>query len=105
MTIYEQLKDLLQDEKGYQITAAQIKALMKEKYGTNASSIIPSDYCYNRCNDGIDFDKHIFEYLGRNTYKYLGEGFPYSGKIFHKPVKQKFEKVLGEWINGNKIMY
>jgi len=72
------------------------------KYGINPGSIIPSDYCYNRINDGIEFrrDNRLFRYLGYNQYEYLGEGYPYSGYIYHKPVKSKKEVIVGEWING-----
>jgi hypothetical protein len=105
MTIYEQIKELLKNEKGREISATEIKTRLKEKYGTNGSSIIPSDFCYNRCNDGIDFEKHIFEYLGLNSYRYLDENSPYTGKIYHKPIKQKEQIEIGEWIIGKKTLY
>jgi hypothetical protein len=104
MTIYEQIKGLFKDSKDVHVSTSQIKDQLKEKFGTNPSSIIPSDYCYNRCNDGINFDKHIFEYLGRNSYKYLGEGYSYTGEICHKPIGQMDEKIIGKWINGKKII-
>lgn len=105
MTIYEQIKFYLKDCIGSTVTAAEIKDSLKTKYGTNASSIIPSDYCYNRINDGIRFDKHIFEYIDHNNYKYLGERYPFTGLIFHKPTGQTNEFIYGEWNNGRKIIY
>jgi len=104
MTIYEQIKELLNDKKGCIVTSTEVKRELKAKYCTNTRSILLSDYCYNRTNDGIRFDKHIFEYICRNTYKYLGEDFPFTGKIYHKPIKQKV-KEFGEWINGRMIRY
>jgi len=105
VTIYEQIKNILNDQIGSTVTASEIKHALKAKFGTNASSIIPSDYCYNRINDGIRFNKHIFEYLNQNNYKYLGENFPYTGLIFHKPKNQEKELIYGEWIAGRKIFY
>ena len=53
---------------------------------------------------GIKFTKHIFEYLDSNSYKYLGENFPYNGNIIHKPKGQEIEKIVGEWKNGIKFL-
>jgi thermostable 8-oxoguanine DNA glycosylase len=105
LTIYEQINLFLQDRVGSIITASEIKDALKTKYGTNKSSIIPSDYCYNRFNDGIKFDKHIFEYIGHNTYKYLGENYPFTGLIIHKPNDTENKLIYGEWNNGRKIIY
>ena len=105
MTIYEQIKNILNDRIGSTVTASEIKHALKAKFGTNASSIIPSDYCYNRINDGIKFEKHIFEYIDHNIYKYLGERYPFTGLIFHKPTGQTNELIYGEWNNGRKIIY
>ena len=103
MTIYNQIIDLLKDDVGRAVSpSAIIKAL---KHETKASSIILSDYCYNRRNDGIKFDKHIFQYIDHNKYKYLGENYPFTGLIIHKPKGAKNEFIVGEWILGRKIMY
>jgi hypothetical protein len=75
MTIYEQIKKVMEGRNGMVMTSEFIKAKVKEKFGVNVDSVIPSDFCYNRINNGIQFKKEnrIFEYLGRNQYKYLGE--------------------------------
>ena len=104
MTIYEQLIEILKNRKEEIVTTAELKIELKKKYGTRASSVLLYDYCYNRINNGTRFDKHIFEFLGGGEYKYLGEGYPYTGKIYHKPVHQKIKEV-GEWINGVKHIY
>lgn len=69
----------------------------------NPSSVIPSDYCYNRINDGIknDFETrvHLFDYLGRNCYKYVGPNKKYSCTVMHKP-KKGAEYQAGEMKNG-----
>ena len=44
--------------------------------GTNSSSVIPSDYCYNITNAGIKFQHHLFEYLEDSRYRVLGKDYP-----------------------------
>lgn len=103
MTIYDQIKETLKVNEIKVLSSTEVKEELKAKYGTNPSSIILSDYCYNRTNDGILFDKHLFEYQGRNKYVYLGENNPYTGKIYHRPIGHKTDIVVGEWLNGKKM--
>lgn len=105
MTIYNQINEFLKGDFGQIVTGTEIKNGLKLKYGTKPGSVIPSDYCYNRINDGIRFNKHIFQYIGRNRYKYLGEKYPYTGKIFHKPAGQDYELIVGEWNKGKKVIF
>jgi len=104
MTIYEQIKEILKDKIGSIVSSSQVKGWLYVKYNINASSIILSDYCYNRINFGIKFNKHIFEYIDRDTYKYLGENYPFTGLIFSKPLGEDKELVVGEWKNGFKFL-
>ena len=67
--------------------------------GTNRRSVIPSDYCYNLYNRGITFDFHILEWVRRNTYKVLGPGYQYNGRILWNG------RQIGEWCNGLKTIY
>ncbi|WP_045222641.1 endonuclease NucS domain-containing protein [Desulfonatronum thioautotrophicum] len=60
----------------------------------NRTSVIPSDYCYNIINKGIKFQFHIFEYIDKNKYKFLGADFDYDGPIYWKGKK------VGEWREG-----
>jgi hypothetical protein len=88
---------------GLTYTRKDINTLVKIAYPKSNESILPSDYCYNLINKDIkdNFEKraHFFEYVKRNTYKYIGENAAYSGKIYWK---NKY--VVGEWQNG-KIKY
>ena len=88
-------------QKGHIYSRKQIETLVSERYH-NITSILPSDYCYNRINKDTfkDFEKrmHLFDYMGRNKYKYIGENFPYTGKIEH------LDRCVGEWKDGN-ILY
>jgi hypothetical protein len=105
LTIYEQLIEVLKEKKGDTLTSTEIRERLITKYNTNPSSIILSDYCYNRYNNGISFNKHLFIYINRSTYRYVGENYPYTGLIFHKPKGAEYESVVGEWDNGQLLLY
>lgn len=68
---------------GREFKTQKIIVLVKFKYEINDSSIIPSDYCYNRMNLGkwknpqlLDFN--IFEYVDKGLYRYLGGSYIYN---------------------------
>ncbi len=106
MTILSDVKEALNEYSvGTIFTRQEIISIVVRKYGHNPTSIIPSDYCYNRINNGIDFDNylHIFEYTIDKRYKYLGVNYPYTGKIYHKP-KGAVEIVVGQWENGKTVL-
>ena len=87
-------------------TRSEIVELVSTKYSRNPTSIIPSDYCYNRLNKGINYENylHLFEYTEEKNYRYLGLNYPYTGKIIHKP-KGGYEVVVGELNEGVLIPY
>lgn len=103
MTIYEQIKTICANKVNKVIKPIDIRNELLYKYGTNPGSVILSDYCYNRYNKGINFDKHLFHYINRGAYKYLGENYPYTGLIFSKAKGAEKEIVVGKWKNGRKI--
>ena len=105
LTIYEQLKEVLEGREGDIITATEMKDVLTVKYGTNKESVLLADYCYNRYNNGISFTKHLFQYIDRNMYKYLGENARYTGLIFQKKKGEASECIVGEWIDGVKYMH
>ena len=105
MIIYEQIKYLLRNKIEMIVSSAEVKDKLFAKFVTKPDSIILSDYCYNRINNGIPFNKHIFKYINRGEYKYLGEDYPYTGFIYHRPKGQKEDIIVGEWNNGIKILY
>ena len=85
---------------GHVTTSTEIKDFIQRKYNINRDSIIPSDYCYNRVNDGITLSKPtFFEYLGHNNYRCLGENYPYTGDIYHK------EQIVGVCQNGERKVF
>lgn len=99
MTIYEQLIAACAPFTGQLLTAAEIKRIVNEQYGTLESSIIPSDYCYNRINKGTSSQKPIFEYIDNGYYRYLGLDYKFSGPLYQKPKHQEMEQI-GEWRDG-----
>ena len=102
MTIADEMRKSFQDTPiGNEFTTAEIKNRIYNQFGRNPGSVIPTDYCYNRYNHGIDFSKQLklFEYTSQKTFRYLGENYPYTGKVYHKP-KGGNEICLGEFVNG-----
>ena len=63
--------------------------------------ILPSDYCYNRYNNGLgDFaGPHLLERIDSKNYRVLGENYSYTGPVYHKP-RGKAEVIIGKWDNG-----
>ncbi|RZK24904.1 MAG: hypothetical protein EOO43_06910 [Flavobacterium sp.] len=101
MTIKEKILSTFKGKEGRTFKPHEIIDLIKQKYpDTNPSSIIPADRCYNKINIGIEkyFDFHVFEALDDGSYKFLGEGYPFSGPVFWNG------KVVGEWLDGRKII-
>ena len=64
-------------------------------------SVIPSDYCYDRINDGVRPAEHVpmFERIGRGLYKFLGRNYPYDGPLIHYP-KDGPPRQVGQWVKG-----
>jgi len=99
MTIYDQMIEIFEGKEGKILTATEIKSRLINKYGSNRSSILPADYCYNRKNK-TEAWKPLLVRLGYNEYKYMGENYPYTGKVYHKPQGSNKEIIVGEWIAG-----
>ncbi len=91
--------------RGYDMAGTEIRYEMSIRYGRKLSSILPSDYCYNRENGSLLCKlPRLFEYVSRNKYRLLGQGFPYLGPIYHKPIGQE-ERIIGEWTNGKRGLF
>jgi hypothetical protein len=95
LKIKDKVSNVFKDRVGGTFLREEIVDLVVAAYpGTNRSSVIPSDYCYNIINAGIKFDFHVFEYLGDAQYMCLGIDHPYSG-----PICWNGEEV-GKWTEG-----
>lgn len=107
LRIFDMVIDTFKDTpEGSEFTRSEIINLVVTKHGCNPSSVIPSDYCYNRLNNGINYENylHLFRYTDAKKYRYLGLNYPYTGKIKHKP-KGGYEIVVGELKDGILIPY
>lgn len=107
MTIPEQMKQFVNElisERGLhcKISRNEIRELVHIRFQRNIDSVIPSDFCYDRANKGVDFYKtpRLFAYLGNGMYECLGENFPFNGSVYAKGKNEKYEVEVGEWKNG-----
>ena len=86
----------------YKISRGELYELLGARFQTKKGSIIPSDYCYDRTNKGIIFNKkpRLFAFLGKGMYECLGDNYPFTGPVFthEKGAKNKCE--VGYWENG-----
>ena len=82
------------------ITTAEIRRTMVEGYGANPASVLPSDYCYNRWNQGLAQQKPLFVRVGAGEYRYLGVDQPYTGLVFWRPKSSTADQVAGERVDG-----
>ena len=105
MTVYEQLAEVCSESDGQILTTAQIKSLLAERFGTNPSSVLPSDYCYNRWNQGIQLRNPVLIRVGSAEYRCAGPHYPYTGLVFWRPKGASEDQVVGEWVNGQLRMY
>ena len=103
MTIDEQMRTVVTEivsEYGvrYKISLKELYELLGARFQTNSGSIIPSDYCYNRVNKGIEFHKkpRLFNFLGDGMYECLGENYLYTGDVENA----SDGTVVGSWENG-----
>ena len=107
MTINEQMKTVVDEiisEYGlhYKISLKELYELLGARFGTNSGSVIPSDYCYNRTNKGIEFLKkpRLFSFLGDGMYECLGENYSFNGPVYTNEKGSSEEVEVGTWENG-----
>jgi len=94
-TITEKILMTFKGREGQTFSRAEVVDMVLQAFkGTNRTSVLPSDYCYNIVNKGIPFKNHFFEYHERGRYTFLGRGYPYQG-----PIRWKGEEV-GRWVKG-----
>lgn len=85
---------------GHIVSTQEVKAALNAKHGTKMGSSIPSDYCYNRINNGVQLSNSpFFEFVKRGQSRCYGVGYPFNGLLYHKP-KGRSEYVVGKCING-----
>ena len=107
MKIDEQMRTVVREivsEYGahYKISLKELYELLGARFGTNSGSVIPSDYCYNRTNRGIEFLKkpRLFVFLGEGMYECLGENYPYNYPVYACEKGTTEEIEVGVWKDG-----
>lgn len=91
MKVKEEIEEFLKTMLiGYEFSSAWFKKELSRQFNRSAESFIPSDYCYNRKNNGINYDKqpHYFLHIRSGKYKYVGKDYEYNGAVEHNPKKK-----------------
>ncbi|WP_447079592.1 DUF7225 domain-containing protein [Vibrio alginolyticus] len=101
MTIFEKVNQVLSQQIATIFTTKEIKQLCSDEHNLNPSSVIPTDYCYNRINNGIRNDKNILIYLGFGEFKYVGQSYSYHGWVYQRPKGYNEDIIVGQWKNGS----
>lgn len=100
VTLFDQLVASFAGTGDRLITTSEIRRTMVERYGTNPASVLPSDYCYNRWNQGIARQQPLFVRVGAGEYRYVGPDQPYTGLVFWRPKSSAADQVAGERVDG-----
>lgn len=109
LTIQEQLAAYVADiidhyGIGHTVSTKEIKDTITNRYKSNRDSIIPSDYCYNRWNEGLlESTPKFFEYLDRSEYRVWGEGYLFNGVVLAHP-KNGDEHEVGYCVDGQRYI-
>ena len=84
----------------YIATTSELIHFVHIKYNIKEKSIIPSDYCYNLINNGIDLSKPtLFEHIGWGKYRCLGKNYSYNGNVYHNG------QIVGICKNGERKIF
>lgn len=82
--------------------------------GCGSDSVLPSDHCYDRINDGIalvssdgprEIDmkwRPMFEHVGHDRsglYRFRGRDYAFTGRLVHYP-KGGTPREVGQWVKG-----
>ncbi|MBK8070450.1 MAG: hypothetical protein IPK27_23400 [Rhodanobacteraceae bacterium] len=88
---------------GQPLRGAELAEMVSAECGCPRHSVIVSDHCYNRTNDGIPSNNDpMFEHVGAERsglYLFPGRGANYNGPQWHYP-KGGVPRVVGHWIKG-----
>jgi hypothetical protein len=54
-------------------------------------SVLPSDHCYNRTNNGVKSPPHnyaLFLWIRRGIYRFVGHGYQHVGTVIRCPKRK-----------------
>lgn len=103
MTIEEKVNDYVSSNgTSSTMEKERLYSLVSEVYQINKNSFIPADFCYNRTNERIAFEKHthLFERTNEGTYLVLGEDYPYTDPVYYRKRGETSDSVAGVWNKG-----
>ncbi len=71
----------------HEFSTKWFKTELSKQFNRSQGCYIPSDYCYDRTNKGINYEKqpHYFLHIGRGKYRYVGKSYQYKGNIEQNP--------------------
>ncbi|AQM66575.1 hypothetical protein Vca1114GL_00052 [Vibrio campbellii] len=101
MNINDKVELVLSQQSKTVFTTKEIKDLCVSNYNINRNSVIPSDYCYNRTNNGTSNINKFLIYMGFSEYRYVGKSHDYNGLVYHRPKGTSHDQIVGEWSNGH----
>jgi hypothetical protein len=82
------------------IPRAELVKQVAAECGCSPDSVIPSDHCYNRTNDGMPEDNTpIFILEERGLYRFVGRAYSYTGALWHHPTGGEPYQI-GQWVAG-----
>ncbi len=89
----------------YQIVDLIQAEAKKNNLSYSKDSILPSDYCYNRCNAGIIYDTipHLFLLSDEDLYEYVGNNYKYDGDIINVNSENREERIVGKCTDGKPV--
>ncbi len=100
------------EKNGYDIVLKNkelLELFEKNDVSPQSTWYLNSDICYDSTNDGMmeHFEKsvHLFSRPKRGYYRILGENYPYTGFVKHKPRGSDEVYIVGEWLNGELIKW
>lgn len=105
MTVFDQFVAAFFGTGDRLLTTADIRRTLVDRFCTNPASILPSDYSYNRWNQGISQQQPVFVRVGGGEYRYLGPDQPYTGLVFWRPMSCTADQVVGERVNGELRLF
>jgi hypothetical protein len=89
---------------GQLLRGAELAELVSDECGCERSSVLLSDHCYNRTNNGIPSNndpmfEHVEDPERSGFYRFLGRHAPYTGAQWHYP-KGGAPHIVGQWYRG-----
>jgi hypothetical protein len=86
------------------IPRSELVKQVADECGCSKGSVLPSDHCYNRTNNGIRLENTpMFIHVGNEKsglYQFVGVDHAYTGPLYHYP-QDDTPRQVGEWVAGH----